>query len=110
MDLEKINLKTSFRKEKLEAYKRCLGDLDKTKRINSQECVLCYYEYGILSGQAFTTSHCRECEAITRYPNTNTGIYCISCAKKYKICHKCGCDLALKMRRKNDPSKSNKTT
>jgi len=69
-------------------------DPDKDARIDNQICKCCHYIMaGGVSMQAFTNRDCEECEVEMMFPTSDTHKYCLSCAKKEKLCKRCGADI-----------------
>lgn len=104
VDIDKINYKTSLRKEQLKNFQSCISDPDKVARINEQLCVICYYLPKI-SGQAFSETNCHACNVGMTFANTDVNHYCDRCSEADFICKKCGADLNLRKRaNKKKPS------
>jgi len=86
-----------------------LSDPDKRKRLESGNCIACFYGGSSLAGQAFTDWNCRAClKDQASWPNTNPPIVCDACSKKHKICKGCGADLHLRIKRSNVEPLKNK--
>ena len=75
-------------------------DPEKVKRVEAQECMVCYYYTGRIGGSAMTTAECGLCETTKTFGNTCVDVLCEECAKKHNLCIHCGGDMDMKQRRK----------
>jgi len=85
-------------KDVIESFKRYLEDPDKKKRIESQECVYCFYA-GKMGGAAITKSFCGLCEKEMTFASTCTDRLCKECAASKGLCKHCASDMEYKNRR-----------
>lgn len=99
LDLEAVRHRTYMQKSRLESYKKHIDDPDKKKRIEEQECVICFYGSKI-GGQAITETNCSICETAMHFGSTNTDMLCKACAKDHTLCKHCGADINYKQRNK----------
>lgn len=79
-----------------------LMDGEKGKRLEQRLCPACFYGGSNMAGQAFTEWNCRVClEDQPNWPNTAVPMICRPCSSTHKLCHVCGADLYLRVRRNN---------
>ena len=98
-DLEDVRHRTYMQKSRLESYRKLLEDPEKTKRLDAQECVVCYYS-GKIGGAAMTDSECGLCDKTMHFGSTNVDRLCIECSKTHDLCKHCGADMNYKNRNK----------
>lgn len=89
-------------KSTLKLAERLQTDPEKSKRLEDQLCLSCYY-YNAIAGQAFTNRECGLCGEDQLYGNTNTDALCKTCAKEHQLCKHCGGDLELRDKRRKFP-------
>lgn len=100
VDLSYVLRATDRAKAAVERYTRVVSDPDQAERLAKNECVICFYADGRIGGAAMTTAMCGVCKTPMHYGNTCTDAVCDGCAKRLGICHHCGADMRLVMRRK----------
>jgi len=98
-DLEDVRYRTHMQKDRLESYKKFFDDPDKLKRLEEQECVICYYN-SKFGGAAMTDSNCGLCETKMNFGSTNVDKLCTDCSKMHELCKHCGADINYKKRNK----------
>jgi len=80
-------------------------DLEKNERLKSQECSVCFYIKGRVSGATTTETQCGICSDKITHNNTAVDCICKKCSSEHDICVHCGGDLNNKVRRNyNIPS------
>lgn len=75
-------------------------DPDKKKRLEKQECKVCFYQTSRIAGQSFTSTECSICDKEITHGNTDVDRLCQECAKAANLCKHCGADIEYKNRRK----------
>lgn len=93
-----------YLKVMLEHADKLRHDPDKGRRLNKQECVVCYYTAKV-GGQAMTETNCGICDKTMLYASTVTNKLCYECASMHDLCQCCGADIKLRVRRNVDLSK-----
>lgn len=106
LDENEVSGLSNRQRERMDSYiarsMAYLTDPNKTKRIESRMCKVCFYSGPKLAGQAFTEWNCRCClEIQDKWPNTSHPAVCDECSKKYSLCPECGADTHLRVRRNN---------
>jgi hypothetical protein len=108
LDQYNIRFNTSMSSQRtkntLERAAKCLNDTERAQRLKKLECKGCYYFSTGFGGQAFTTWYCGICAKEDKHANTNTPKVCKDCAKKHKICRRCGGDINMSHRRRKFPT------
>ena len=99
LDLYQIQWRTDMQKARLKSYTRYFEDPDKEKRIESQECVICYYG-GKIGGAAMTNSNCICCEKQMMFGSTCVDNLCQPCAEKHGLCKHCNSTIDYKRKNK----------
>jgi hypothetical protein len=101
--IEKANENTHWKIQSKDAVIKfslnLTNDPEKTKRLESQLCVYCFYKEGGFAGQAFSTKKCEICEDPQTYSSTDTDDLCLACAKEHKLCKHCNSHIDLKIKR-----------
>ena len=98
-DLEEVRYITHIQKDRLETFQKYLSDPDQQKRLDDQECVICYYGTKI-GGAAMTDSNCVICDTKMNFGSTNVDKLCTTCAKNHDLCKHCGADVNYRNRNK----------
>ena len=100
-DLVLVLNATANKREYLKNLTNMVNDVQKEKRLKSQECQVCFYSFGKgIGGAAMTRSNCISCEKEMMYGNTYTDLLCLDCAVSHKLCKHCVADINLKNRKK----------
>ena len=96
---------TSIRKEILDDMQKAISDVDRQHRLDKALCKLCFYlHYGRIGGSSSTEVLCGECKTLMKFGSTAVDRLCLSCAKKFFTCKRCGADLDYKFRKKLERS------
>ena len=98
-DLAHVLSSTGWAQEYVNKCKQVVEDPDKAIRLESQECVACFYSSKI-GGSVVTSRPCGSCEAMIHCGNSCIDRLCMDCAQKYRLCKHCGADINLRNRRK----------
>ena len=88
--------------EKARKGKLTEADRDTLLRLDmkrSLECPSCWAIRRI-AGQAFWRFTCKKCKKKAMHPNTAVPTYCQDCARKFKMCRRCGKPLSRRGMRK----------
>lgn len=99
IDLVSVQWATSSQQSYLEFCKKVIEDKDKKERLEKCECQVCYFKSRI-GGAALSQRPCGLCEEIIHAGNTCVDVLCKECAKKHRLCKRCGATIDLKNRRK----------
>jgi hypothetical protein len=78
------------------------NDSEKDARLKTYKCKGCFY-YPSIGGAALTVTNCKICGIKLMHSSTATDNLCLECAKKYKICKKCGGDIDMRTKRRKWP-------
>ena len=79
------------REQLLQSAFDILEDARREERAAAGLCLLCFYQgEAALHGQAFTPWRCECCGLEGTHGNTGVPRYCSTCAKRWKLCPKCG--------------------
>ena len=98
-DLAVVLHRTYMNQEHVKHCSKIVNDEDKDKRLEKQECVICFHS-GHVGGASVTETNCAVCDERMIFSNTCVDVLCIKCAQKYKVCKHCGADINLENRRK----------
>lgn len=86
------NVRGRVRREQLlQSAFDILEDRRRDERAAAGLCLLCFYQgEPALYGQAFTPWRCECCGTEGTHGNTGVPRYCMTCAKSWKLCPRCG--------------------
>ena len=90
---EEIKHATLLKKSHLKSLEKIKTDEKKQEREKAQLCKICFYNGGVIAGQAFTSRDCSFCGKTETYPTTYTDALCLECAKDNDCCKHCRSEL-----------------
>jgi len=101
-DSAAINSRTERKHTRIAAQREWISDVEadpkQEQRIARQECAVCFYTTRIC-GQGFTSFNCQMCGREETYANTCVPALCLTCAVENGLCHDCGSDIDLLVRK-----------
>ena len=103
--LDKINLSTEYQKQYTQEYMQRAIQAEKDMyykdRLKNRLCMSCYYlQETIFACTEITQSNCKICDKEMIFGTSLITPICDECAKKYRLCKQCMCDINFKKRRK----------
>jgi hypothetical protein len=89
-------------REIIENARNAEQDSDRVARLAKGLCKYCHYIHTTrIGGAAMTTVTCGVCQAEMTFGSTSTDALCLECARKHKLCKRCGADSELRTMRRD---------
>lgn len=98
VDLDHVRNRNIYRNEYFEKIKRCVEDKNRSFRLDAMFCRICFYLDRVQVNSS-ESSQCGICETVYFCDSYDEYALCKPCAKKHKLCVRCGCDIEYKERR-----------
>ncbi len=96
INLDTIKQKTVANSKRIAMYLKTANkltlDVRRSERLTESLCESCFYIVGKdrIGGRAITYRDCGICTKEMVFSSTCTDVLCIDCAKKRKLCKRCG--------------------